>query len=117
MTDVSTGEGLGLTQAARFLGVSPSTVRNWRNAGYLPDQGRWTREELLAGQKRVPRARPRGKPRGPLDLNLPRPAAADAAPAAPVPAAPASPPPSAPPSAPSPAAPPAGAKQESEWWW
>ena len=53
--------GLTISEAARFLGVSLSTVRRWSDAGVLPSyrtpggQRRYNREQLesfLAGLRR-----------------------------------------------------------------
>lgn len=49
----------GVGQAAELLGVSRFTIGKWRQLGYLPNKGRWTRAELEAVE--VPPAAPRGR--------------------------------------------------------
>lgn len=73
--DVPELETYGVTQAARALGVSPSTVRAWRAAGRLRAGGRWTRAELEQAAQAVPPARPRGRPFKPPGATAPAAAA------------------------------------------
>ena len=55
------GDGLLRTpEAARLIGVSPATIRSWRNRGHLVSQGTdelgrplHTREALRAAERRV----------------------------------------------------------------
>jgi len=56
-------------EAAAVLGCSPSKIIKWRDAGILPKQSEWTREQLLAAAKARAEAPPKKRGKG-LKLEL-----------------------------------------------